>query len=93
MHLARRRENSRAGRREKLEKKKAILAALDRATGGSENNKVSDTPDSAHVYYTLSSEEIRALINGDMGKIENWVSNLDRKHATWLLLQLLKEIW
>ena len=93
MHLARRRENSRAGRREKLEKKKAILAALDRATGGSENNKVSDTPDSADVYYTLSSEEIRALINGDMGKIENWVSNLDRKHATWLLLQILREIW
>ena len=42
-------------------------------------------------YYTLSQEEMEALINGDMSKIESWVSNLDRRHAIWLLRWLIKE--
>jgi hypothetical protein len=44
-------------------------------------------------YYTLTREEMEALVNGDMEKIEGWVSNLDRRHATLLLRWFIKERW
>jgi hypothetical protein len=91
--LARRRENTGRGREKTLEKKNAILAALSKVTGGFENTEISDNPDCSDVYYSLSPEEIKALISGDTVKIESWVNNLDRRQATWLLRQLIKEKW
>jgi hypothetical protein len=34
---------------------------------------------------------MEALVSGNMEQIENWVSNLDRRHANWLLRWLVKE--
>ena len=70
-----------------LEKRQAILAALAKATADSSslNWPVSELDDEINGYYTLTLEEMAALVNGDMEKIESWVSNLDRRHATWLL--------
>jgi hypothetical protein len=71
-------------------KREAILAALAKSTGealppddldGGENGS----------YYTLTREEIAALLSGNIEKIESWVSSLDRNHATWLLRWLIKE--
>ncbi len=91
--MAKRRDSSIASREETLERKNVILAALGRATGNTARNEISGGPDPADIYYTLSPEEIRALIDGDMGKIESWVNNLDRQHAAWLLSRLIKENW
>lgn len=75
----------------KLEKRKAILAALARVS----NEKApADTPpagDDPNDYYTLTPEEMEALVTGNIEKIESWVSNLDQRHATWLLRWLIKE--
>ena len=91
--MARRRIDRNIGQQVTLEKKQAILAALGRAKGETEYREISENPDSPDVYYTLSSEQIRALINGDLRKIESWVNGLDRQQATWLLRQLIKENW
>jgi hypothetical protein len=84
------RDFDRAGR---LQKRQAILAALVKATADSTSLTGSpDEPgDEADAYYSLTHEEIAALLNGDIEKIESWVSNLDRRHATWLLRWLIKE--
>jgi hypothetical protein len=76
-----------------LEKRQAILAALAKATADSSslNGPVGELDDEISGYYTLTLEEMAALVNGDMAKIESWVSNLDRRHATWLLRWLIKE--
>jgi hypothetical protein len=76
-----------------LEKRQAILAALARATADSPSSNGPDREpdDEIKGYYTLTLEEMTALVNGDMEKIESWVSNLDRRHATWLLRCLIKE--
>jgi sarcosine oxidase gamma subunit len=93
--LGRRRENSKLSQEERQEKKKAILAALTKASDDSHMRESSAEfsalePDD---YYTLSRDEIHALVNGDMEKLENWVSNMDRNHATRLLRWLIKERW
>jgi hypothetical protein len=76
-----------------LEKRQAILAALSKATADSSslNGPASELDNEINGYYTLTLEEMAALVNGDMEKIEKWVSNLDRRHATWLLRWLIKE--
>lgn len=76
-----------------LEKRQAILAALAKATTDSSslNMPVTELEDEVDGYYTLTLEELAALVNGDMEKIGSWVSNLDRRHATWLLRWLIKE--
>jgi uncharacterized membrane-anchored protein len=77
----------------RLEKRQAILDALAKATAdssslaGNNDNSEGETSE----YYSLTHEEIVALINGDMEKIESWVSNLGRRQATWLLRCLIKE--
>jgi hypothetical protein len=76
----------------RLEKRKAILAALAKATA--QPPPLAEPVDSAvedNDYYTLTPAEMEALITGDMEKIESWVSNLDRRHATLLLRWLIKE--
>jgi hypothetical protein len=77
----------------RLEKRQAILAALTKATTDSQSlaGNHSDAEDESSEYYSLTHEEIIALINGDMEKIESWVSNLDQRQATWLLRCLIKE--
>jgi hypothetical protein len=74
----------------KLEKRKAILAALTRVSG---EKAPADPPpdDGSDGYYTLTPEEMEALVTGNLEKIESWVSNLDQRHATWLLRWLIKE--
>jgi hypothetical protein len=76
-----------------LEKRQAILAALTKATAESPTPGVPAPEPEEEVggYYTLTLEELAALVNGDMEKIGSWVSNLDRRHATWLLRWLIKE--
>jgi hypothetical protein len=89
------RESRKASRDDRQEKREAILAALARATedGRSLSAGAADTADEDNYYYTLSHEEIEALITGNIEKIESWVSSLDRRHATWLLRRLIKESW
>jgi len=93
--VGRRKENRKLNQEERQEKKKAILAALAKASDDSqllEGNIEVSTLD-PHEYYTLSRDEIDALIRGDMEKLESWVSNMDRTHATRLLRWLIKERW
>ena len=93
--MARRREITKLTSEERQEKRKAILAALAKASEDgnlfvSSPGTVSRNPQD---YYTLSRDEIEALVNGDMAKIEAWVSNMDRNHASRLLHWLVKEKW
>jgi hypothetical protein len=93
--VARRREITQLTVEEKQEKRKAILAALAKASEESKLFVSSPAPSSRNPqdYYTLSRDEIDALVNGDMAKIEAWVSNLDKNHASRLLNWLDKEKW
>ena len=93
--VKRKREIKKQNREETLGKKKAILLALTKASKDYLSSKGSiDTLDiESDDYYTLSRDEIEALVNGDMEKIESWVGNMDRDHATWLLRWLIKERW
>jgi hypothetical protein len=76
----------------RLEKRNAILAALAKARGETPASEVTAEPDDGHnSYYTMSKDEVDALVKGNMEKIESWVNNLDRRHATWLLRWLIKE--
>jgi len=91
--VGRTREDRRFNDETLSEKRKVILAALAKAT--------EDVPSLAGTrvasdetideYYTLSREEIGALVNGDIEKIEGWVSRLDKPHAAWLLRWLIRE--
>jgi hypothetical protein len=91
--LGRTRFNKKLNYAGSLEKRQAILGALARATTGSASSEVPENEPGNEVqgYYTLSLGEMAALVNGDMEKIENWVSRLDRPHATWLLRWIIKE--
>ena len=76
-----------------IEKRNALLAALTKARGdinpSDENSEETDRENDC--YYILTKEQVEALVSGNMEKIESWVSNLDRRHATWLLRWLIKE--
>jgi hypothetical protein len=77
----------------KIEKRNALLEALAKTRGElnspSKNSENSDGEN--NTYYTLTKEQVEALVNGNVEKIEGWVSNLDRRHATLLLRWLIKE--
>jgi hypothetical protein len=77
----------------KIAKRNTLLAALNKARGDrNPSNISSDKLDSENNdYYILTKEELNALVDGNIEKIENWVSNLDRRQATWLLRWLIKE--
>jgi hypothetical protein len=68
----------------RLQKRQAILAALAKATADSSSlaGHTGDPDDGDNEYYSLTHEEIIALINGEMEKIESCISNLDRRQAT-----------
>jgi len=68
---------------------------LAKASEGSElsGNDTALSSDEPQDYYTLSHDEMEALVNGDMAKIEAWVGNMDKDHAKRLLHWLIKERW
>ncbi len=74
-------------------KRQAILEALTRATATKQPSGIHsrENDDGMGGYYTLTIDELTALVNGDIQTIRSWVSNLDRRHATWLLNGLIKE--
>jgi len=75
--------------------KKAILAALAKASEDSLflKKNTSTFDGEPQDYYILTRDEMAALVNGNMGMIESWISNMDRNHATRLLSRLIKERW
>lgn len=75
--------------------KEAIMAVLARAADDSPFlAQLADDPGKTLAeYYTLTPEELAALISGDINKIEEWVGKLDKRHATWLWLRLSQEKW
>jgi hypothetical protein len=77
----------------RIEKRNALLATLAKAGSEAVTSKRSaaEPDEEKNSYYTLTKEEVEALVTGNMEKIESWVSNLDRCHATWLLRWLIKE--
>jgi len=82
-------------REERLKGKKAILAILARAADDSQFlARLADNPSEAlSEYYTLTQEEVAALVSGDIKKIEGWLGKLDKRHATWLWCRLSQEKW
>ncbi len=93
--VVRRREIQKLTSEEKQEKRKAILAALAKASDGSDIFNAPHVPSSGQPqdYYTLSHDEMDALVNGNMAKIEAWVSNMDKNQAARLFHWLIKERW
>lgn len=75
--------------------REVILEVLARAANDSKfMAQLADNPGAAlNEYYTLTHEELAALISGDIKKIEGWVGKLDKKHATWLWNRLSQEKW
>ena len=80
---------------EKLKGREAILAVLARAADDSQFlARLADNPGEALAeYYTLTQEEVAALVSGDIKKIEGWLGKLDQRHATWLWCRLSQEKW
>ena len=80
---------------ERLRRRERILAVLARAADDSQFlARLADEPSEAlSEYYTLTQEEIAALVSGDIKKIESWLGKLDKRHATWLWCRLSQEKW
>jgi len=81
--------------KDRAESRKAILEVLARAADDSQFlARLADNPTEAlSGYYTLTQEEVAALVSGDIKKIESWVGKLDKRHATWLWCRLSQEKW
>ena len=81
--------------KERLMGKETILEVLARAAEDSKFlAQLADNPTEAlSEYYTLTQEEMAALVSGDIKKIEGWVGKLDQRHATWLWCRLSQEKW
>lgn len=82
-------------REERLKGKEALLAVLSRATEDTKfQAQLADNPTEAlSLYYTLTPEEMAALVSGDIRRIEGWVGKLDQCHAAWLWNRLSQEKW
>ena len=80
---------------ERAKRREAIFAVLARAADDSEFlAQLADNPTEAlSEYYTLTQEEVAALVSGDIRKIESWLGKLDKRHATWLWCRLSQEKW
>jgi len=91
----RKRESIAITNEERLKRKVRILAVLARAADDSQFlARLADNPSEAlSEYYTLTQEELAALISGDIRKIESWLGKLDERHATWLWCRLSQEKW
>ena len=80
---------------ERQKGREVILAVLARAADDSQFlAQLADNPTEAlRGYYTLTQEEVAALVSGDIKKIEGWLGKLDKRHATWLWCRLSQEKW
>ena len=80
---------------ERLKGREAVLAILARAADDSQFlTQLADNPAAAlNGYYSLTQEELAALVSGDIKKIESWLGKLDKRHATWLWSRLGQEKW
>ena len=80
---------------ERLKRREAILAVLARAADDSQflARLADNSSEALAEYYTLTPEEVAALVSGDIKKIESWVGKLDKRHATWLWCRLSQEKW
>jgi len=80
---------------ERVKRKVRILAVLARVADDSQFlARLAENPSEAlSEYYTLTQEELAALISGDIRKIESWLGKLDKRHATWLWCRLSQEKW
>ena len=80
---------------EKQKGRETILTVLARAAEDSEfMARLAENPGEALLeYFTLTQEEVAALISGDIKKIEGWLGKLDEKHAAWLWNRLSQEKW
>ena len=81
--------------KERQKGREVILAVLARAADDSQFlAQLADNPTEAlRGYYTLTHEEVAALVSGDIKKIESWIGKLDKRHATWLWCRLSQEKW
>jgi len=75
---------------ERLKGREAILAVLARAADGSQflTQPAANPTEALRGYYTLTQEEMAALVSGDIKKIEGWLGKLDKQHAIWLWSRL-----
>jgi len=75
--------------------REVILAVLAKAADDSDFlARLPDNPGEAlNKYYTLTREEIRALVSGDLEEIKSWLGKLDQQHRTWLTTRLAQEKW
>lgn len=74
-------------RGEGLKGREAILAVLNRIAeeGGFLEELVNNPGEALSGYCVLTKEELDALVNADIEKIEGWLSRLDtRKLEAWL---------
>ncbi|MBU1744754.1 MAG: formate dehydrogenase subunit alpha [Proteobacteria bacterium] len=71
---------------------KAILTVLEK---GAEDNKfltaLAENPAGVLSSYDLTPEHRKALVNGDIASIENWIGPLDQRLKTWLTQRLKQE--
>jgi len=83
------------GPRERLRGREAILEVLARAADDSGFlAQLANNPGEAlKGYYTLTPDELAALVSGDIKNIERWVGKLDKQLATWLWCRLSQEKW
>ena len=90
--LTRTREINDINPHETIGTRQALLAALVNATGDGQSELSPEEFDhNGNAYYTLTTEEMEALVNGNIEKIESWVRTLDKGQATRLLYWLQKE--
>ena len=82
-------------REERLKGKEAIMVILARAADDKQFlAQLAENPiEALSLYYTLTPEEVTALVTGDIRKIESWVGKLDKRHAAWLWARLSQEKW
>ncbi len=75
--------------------REVIIEVLARAADDSEFlAQLADNPGAAlSGYYTLTNEELAALVSGDIKKIEGWVGKLDKRLSTWIWCRLQQEKW
>jgi hypothetical protein len=88
-------DKSKLTREERLKGKEALMAVLARAAEDTKfQTQLADNPTEAlSLYYTLTPEEMAALVSGDIKRIESWIGKLDKRHATWLWNRLSQEKW
>jgi len=78
-----------------LTEREEVLAVLARAADDTEFlARLAGNPyETLNENYTLTQEEMVALVTGDIKKIESWLGKLDKRHATWLWCRLSQEKW